>query len=1573
MKFIKAVLLGLVISFFQNTPILSQTQKPNIIFILGDDIGYKALRCNGGNRFETPFLDTMSQNGMRFNQCQGSPRCSPSRSMLLSGKYNFRNYIDWGFYDTAMSNLTFANLLKGEGYQTACFGKWQFGGGDASIKAMGFDRYCVTEPFTPVTNDPKYRSPKLYANGATMADSLTLGKYGDDIMTDSIIEFITDNKDNPFLLFYPTILSHYPFQPTPIDSVYNTWYQQGKTSDTLFFPSMMKYMDMKIGQIINKVKELGIQNNTIIFFVGDNGTPLGILESSGPESNYGGKGGTNSSGTHVPLLVLWPETIQPGTTNNELIDFTDFFPTFAELTGSALPTNASNLDGHSFANDLKNLVGNHREWIFDYYHFKVGKTPLERWVHTSEYKLYDKLGIFKFYNLKIDSTEKNPLPDSVLSPLELQIKSDLKNVLDNYASISRPVLTNAFVRNISDTSVELGARILPIGGFSSVLERGSTYFSNLQPAASCAFLPNKSVEGGTSVSTFSHVRTDFLPQSNNTTNCFATNNFGSGFSTNIMFRTLSKRVMSSCSNFTDTSGPTFINLNWSAAEFPKTGATKGGYLIVYSQDSLPLLAASPNGKDPTQAVLRGSILLSSSTILPQTPKTSTTLTNLKIGDVYNFLLVPFTWDGSMSNTYNYDLNGIQRLTASARASIFTWVGGSNTLWSDALNWSPKFVPSNGDSIQFTLPQLTTVSNVPNITLSKLLIKGSGAVTLMTNLVGQIEINGLENSQFIIDSGSQLILGGIKPITIKLASKNNAIIKGIFKMQGAAHRLICSDALAVNFNANSIFVAGDSTVKGFSGSPFGNTGEDSCVSFLDSSSYIQYEGLSPFGLASPLFKTLFSNRSNFYYRNGGNTAPQMSGRRYGNLFIENNTSATTSGSSNFYVNTVSVDSGSSFTYTGSGTNTITINGDIISKGNLPITIASGTGGIYFSSGANQYIGSGEGTGQIFLNNIIVSAGTSVYLQRNVVSSLKALVNGSLYCGTNILSGSGSFTLSSAATLGIGSIQGLSSQGSVGNIQTATRIFNSSANYVFNAIEDQVSGLFNTTPKINTVNSITISSSGKVTCLSNFITQSITTSPYSLTLKSGRLDLNGFNFTVPVNGLINGLGGQFVNTNGNLIFAGMGTVVGDVNFSNVVISKSVDLGSSANIASTLQINAGGLLINNSPAYSSNSSLVYNTSGNYKRGLEWSAVSGKGYPFNVVIINNTLLDLSANGFEDRYIAGNLILGGNFSSGSLTMGAMPNSLSVRGNVEIGSNTGLSKLTLSSAQGGNLYIGGNWIRNSTGLFSGNTKGVFLNGILNQNISANGPETFANFRISKPSGNVVLGSNLTITSNLTFSIGNEASMITDTNILFISNGAVGTISKLGGGYIVGNCRRNISVGSNLSYLYPIGTQNGYTPVTVNFTNVTSPGYLSAASFDNDHPLLPININRNNSVNRYWSLGSNSIVFSTYKARFTFLSSDKDSGLNTGQNIVGRYSDSTWKYPTVSIRNQLYTEISDETSFGDFAIGQLETGMPIKTYIVPITQNRIFLNRIKFKNITRSTNPFAYNGLFFNASSNEYIF
>jgi arylsulfatase A-like enzyme len=179
----------------------NNAEKLNIVLILGDDVGYEVFTCNGGQSYVTTAVDNLALQGMRFTQCHVCPNCSPTRVEMLTGKYNFRNYIGWGNLDR--SQKTIANMLHDAGYATCVAGKWQLNGGDESIHAFGFDKYLVFEPFyvddEAIENLYRYKNPRLYENGDYLPSSATDGKYADDMFADYISNFIDSNASHPSL------------------------------------------------------------------------------------------------------------------------------------------------------------------------------------------------------------------------------------------------------------------------------------------------------------------------------------------------------------------------------------------------------------------------------------------------------------------------------------------------------------------------------------------------------------------------------------------------------------------------------------------------------------------------------------------------------------------------------------------------------------------------------------------------------------------------------------------------------------------------------------------------------------------------------------------------------------------------------------------------------------------------------------------------------------------------------------------------------------------------------------------------------------------------------------------------------------------------------------------------------------------------------------------------------------------------------------------------------------------------------------------------------------------------------
>lgn len=403
-------------------------KKPNIVFILGDDIGYEVPQCNGGSSYSTPNINALAQNGMRFTQCHTAPLCSPSRVMLLTGKYNFRNYTTWGSLDAG--NRTIANILKAAGYATCVAGKWQLGGGDNSIRSFGFDKYSVWLPFLLRPEElegSRYKSPKIYQDNNYLPATATEGLYSEDIFADYVKQFIQDNKQHPFFIYYSMILSHKAFSPTPNDPEYAAWNADPNNSDAAFYPSMISYMDKKIGEVVQKLENLGLLSNTVIIYAGDNGVQKEITSLFNDTPIQGGKGSTIEYGTHVPLIIQWPAKIAPGSVNNQLIDFPDFMPTLAKMAGTTVPASFGITDGVDFYSQLTGNISKARSWSFCHFQPMLNESGrLIRWVQNTQYKLYADSS---FYNINSDIYETTPLKKSTLTNNEKKLRKQFLDVL----------------------------------------------------------------------------------------------------------------------------------------------------------------------------------------------------------------------------------------------------------------------------------------------------------------------------------------------------------------------------------------------------------------------------------------------------------------------------------------------------------------------------------------------------------------------------------------------------------------------------------------------------------------------------------------------------------------------------------------------------------------------------------------------------------------------------------------------------------------------------------------------------------------------------------------------------------------------------------------------------------------------------------------------------------------------------------------------------------------------------------------------------------------------------------------
>ncbi len=399
-------------------------EKTNVILIMADDIGYEAYGAFGGTSYQTPVLDRIAAEGMLFNHAYSNPVCAPSRVKIMTGLSNVRNYVSFSIL--RKTEKTFGHMMQGAGYRTAIAGKWQLYGAEhyedmirakgSLPKDAGFDRHALWQV---AKSGSRYWGPTITIDGELKRFGEDV--YGPDIYTQFLLDRMDEYKDEPFFLYYPMALVHWPFVPTP-DSA-----DRHGTDQQQNFADMVAYMDKLIGRIVDKAEELGIADRTLILMTGDNGTYGGgspahqsIQSRIGDGVIVGGKGKTTDAGTRVGLFAYQPGTVPAGKVSNDLIDFADFLPTIADATG-ATPLRPT--DGRSFLPQLQGQRGNPRETIYVYNWPRPEKGQPRAFVRNQRWKLYSDGRLF---DIKNDVQEERPL----IGAKTVAIRNELQAALD---------------------------------------------------------------------------------------------------------------------------------------------------------------------------------------------------------------------------------------------------------------------------------------------------------------------------------------------------------------------------------------------------------------------------------------------------------------------------------------------------------------------------------------------------------------------------------------------------------------------------------------------------------------------------------------------------------------------------------------------------------------------------------------------------------------------------------------------------------------------------------------------------------------------------------------------------------------------------------------------------------------------------------------------------------------------------------------------------------------------------------------------------------------------------------------
>lgn len=413
----------------------SEKRQPNVIYILADDLGFGDLSCYGQQKFETPNIDSLARNGLRFTQhYSGSTVCAPSRCSLMTGLHTGHTPVRGnaevkpeGQAPMPADTFTVAHLMQKAGYRTGIFGKWGLGapGSVSEPLKMGFDRFygynCqrIAHSYYPafLWNDDKREL--LFGNVAEKRS-----EYAPDLIQAQALDFIRENKERPFFCYYAAVQPHADIvapeqymekhrgkygEETP----HEAGYYRAQAEPRAAFAAMVNVLDDYVGEIVAELEKLGIADNTLIIFTSDNGPHIegghdpAYFDSNGHQR--GVKRDLYEGGMHVPMIASWPAAIEAGGTSDHVSAFWDFLPTMAALTGQKLP---NEIDGVSM---LPTLLGQPNQPAHNYLYWefpaKRGRIAIRKgkWKAVRYEASIDPNSPLELYDLSADPREENNL------------------------------------------------------------------------------------------------------------------------------------------------------------------------------------------------------------------------------------------------------------------------------------------------------------------------------------------------------------------------------------------------------------------------------------------------------------------------------------------------------------------------------------------------------------------------------------------------------------------------------------------------------------------------------------------------------------------------------------------------------------------------------------------------------------------------------------------------------------------------------------------------------------------------------------------------------------------------------------------------------------------------------------------------------------------------------------------------------------------------------------------------------------------------------------------------------------
>lgn len=420
------VLLALVIFQLHNNVAFAaeRTARPNVVYIMADELGYFELSCLGNPNIQTPRIDQMTREGIRFTQAlAGSSVCAPTRCCLMTGKHSGHTSVRTNGGGTPMraGEPTVASILKAAGYATGGFGKWGCGGrGSTGVpEKHGFDVFLG---YYDQVHAHSYYPPYIVRNSEEVplknnrggSDGETYSHY---VIVDEAKKFIRDNKDQPFFCYMPITPPHGIFDIPDSDPAWAIYKDKDWPDQAKRYAAMVTMVDRQVGEVIDLLKELSLDENTIVFFCGDNGGNDYFKDKEHPRGFHGAnvnpatgvefrgtKGTLYEGGLRIPMTVRWPGRIKPGQVSDLLWYFPDVLPTVAELMGTKAP---DDVDGLSI---LPELIGEEaagrKQTSHEYLYWEIGTQAAIRMENWKAIQPGAKRG-WELYDLSEDLSEAN--------------------------------------------------------------------------------------------------------------------------------------------------------------------------------------------------------------------------------------------------------------------------------------------------------------------------------------------------------------------------------------------------------------------------------------------------------------------------------------------------------------------------------------------------------------------------------------------------------------------------------------------------------------------------------------------------------------------------------------------------------------------------------------------------------------------------------------------------------------------------------------------------------------------------------------------------------------------------------------------------------------------------------------------------------------------------------------------------------------------------------------------------------------------------------------------------------------